>query len=170
MEIVNVRFVGFCSTLVGVGFARMAFTPLSASATYEGLVPITTTVQVGAMLMTTYALGACFSGGLLQRFGSLNLIRFSLVLALGCQLLELITPSLPLWLFTRGLYGLAGGCLMVAGPIVAISVGTESQIARTPLSTFMGIGVGAVFLGLGAVLIMILVIFVFQANREKRCI
>ncbi|MCF6319148.1 MAG: YbfB/YjiJ family MFS transporter [Proteobacteria bacterium] len=143
MKIAIVRFVGFCSTLVGVGFARMAFTPLSASATYEGLIPVTTTTLVGAMLMTTYALGACYSGGLLQRFGSFNLIRFSLLLALGCQLLELITPSLPLWLFTRGVYGLAGGCLMVVGPIVAVSVGTETQIVRAPLWTFMGIGSGA---------------------------
>jgi predicted MFS family arabinose efflux permease len=143
MDIFIVRFVGFCSTLVGVGFARMAFTPLSASAIYEGAIPITTTAIVGAMLMTTYALGACFSGSLLQRLGSIRLIRGCLVLALCCQLLELTTPSLELWLMTRGVYGLVGGCLMVAGPIVSISAGTKQQISRTPLWTFLGIGGGA---------------------------
>ncbi len=143
MEILIVRLVGFFSTLVGVGFARMAFTPLSASAIYEGVIPITTTAVVGAILMTTYALGACCSGGLLQRFGYVRLIRGSLLLALGCQFLELLTPSIELWMVTRGIYGLAGGCLMVAGPIVAISIGTKQQIVRTPLWTFMGIGGGA---------------------------
>ncbi|MFC1748310.1 YbfB/YjiJ family MFS transporter [Pseudomonadota bacterium] len=143
MDIFIVRFVGFCSTLVGVGFARMAFTPLSASAIYEGVIPITTTAIVGAMLMTTYALGACCSGGLLQRIGSIRLIRGCLILAFLCQLLELTTPSLELWLITRGVYGLVGGCLMVAGPIIAISAGTKQQISRTPLWTFLGIGGGA---------------------------
>lgn len=143
MNVVAARYIGFCCTLVGVGFARMAFTPLTASAIYEGLIPASTTTAVGAILMITYALGACFSGGLLRRIGAVKLIKGSLALALFCQLLELFAPDINLWLLTRGLYGFAGGCLMVAGPVIAVSVGNPTQLSKTPLWTFVGVGAGA---------------------------
>ncbi len=137
------RWIGFSATFIGIGISRMSFTPLAATAVELEIFPKEATTIIGAALMLGYVTGAIVAGPMIKRLGILMSLRVCFILALLCQVIEMIDLSVFTWQFTRFFYNAAGGALMVTGPVLAVSKGSSAQKAKTPLWSFVGIGIGA---------------------------
>ncbi|NEO41277.1 MAG: YbfB/YjiJ family MFS transporter [Moorea sp. SIOASIH] len=138
------RILGGGAILVGVGISRMAFTPLAALAVSQGLWPTNAPSKIGAFLLVGYAAGAVVAPWLLRKLGASQLLQLGLLFSTTCLILESVyQKNVGVWLLTRSIFGFFGACLMVCGPIVALSVGTSRERHNTQIWTFSGIGLGA---------------------------
>ncbi|GAB2191137.1 hypothetical protein MAH1_27450 [Sessilibacter sp. MAH1] len=137
------RWIGFSATFIGIGISRMSFTPLAATAVELDIFPKEATTVIGALLMLGYATGAIIAGPMIKRIGILPSIRVCFVIGLICQIVELIDLTVSTWQVTRFMYNVIGGALMVTGPVLAVSKGSDQQKSKTPLWSFVGIGIGA---------------------------
>ncbi|KKD39703.1 MAG: YbfB/YjiJ family MFS transporter [Limnoraphis robusta] len=143
MKLFQARIIGGGATFVGVGIARMAFTPLAAVAVHQGLWPTNAPSKIAAFLLIAYAAGATTAPWLLRKLKASRLLQISLFLSSLCLVLEALSPTVGIWLLTRSVLGFFGACLMVSGPILALSLGTPEDRHQTQFWTFSGIGLGA---------------------------
>ncbi|MGK7943623.1 MAG: YbfB/YjiJ family MFS transporter [Microcystaceae cyanobacterium] len=137
------RLLGGGSTFVGIGLARMAFTPLAAVAVNQGLWAPNVPSKIGAFLLMSYAVGAIMSPWLLKKWGASQLLKVSLFFSTICLFFETVSQQADTWLITRSIFGFFGACLMVSGPILALAIGNSSERRQTQIWTFIGIGLGA---------------------------
>ncbi len=121
----------------------MAFTPLAAVAVSQRLWPTNAPSKIGAFLLMAYAAGAVIAPLLLKKLKPSQLLQVSLFSCTICLIIEIASQSVDVWLGTRSILGFFGACLMVSGPILALSLGTPSDRSNTQLWTFSGIGLGA---------------------------
>jgi predicted MFS family arabinose efflux permease len=143
MKLWQARILGGGSTFVGVGIARMAFTPLAAVAVTQGVWPANAPSKIGACLLIAYAAGAVMAPWMVKKLRPSHLLQICLFFSTICLILEIISQSADVWFVTRSILGFFGACLMVSGPILALSLGTPSERSNTQFWTFSGIGLGA---------------------------
>jgi MFS family permease len=157
---------GLCASLVGIGLARFAYTPLIPVLIRAGWFSPAQAAYLGAANFAGYLLGAVAARWLARVLPPRPLLRGMMVLA-SLAFLACSTPVWVAWFFVwRFLAGAAGGVLMVlAAPSIlpfvpthrrgitigAIFTGVGLGIAAsgTLIPLLLKLGVGAVWLGLG---------------------
>lgn len=138
---------GFCASLVGIGLARFAYSPLLPAIIGAHWFDASMAAYLGAANLAGYLAGALLGRPFATRFGSVATLRAMMALAT----LAFFTCAFPVsfaWFFSwRFLSGVSGGALMV---LAAPTVLPHVQSSRRGLAggvIFMGVGVGVVVSG-----------------------
>lgn len=133
-------FAGLCASLVSIGLARFAYTPLIPALIQAHWFSANDVVYLGAANLVGYLIGALIGRPIAQRLTNKSTLRLMMVLVtlafFACGF-----PLSVLWFFAwRLLSGIAGGAIMV---LVAATVLPHVPAARRGLAS------GAIFLGIG---------------------
>ncbi|MGJ7516606.1 YbfB/YjiJ family MFS transporter [Pseudomonas baetica] len=133
-------FAGLCASLVSIGLARFAYTPLIPSLIEARWFSASDVVFLGAANLVGYLIGALISHPLARRTSNKTALRL-MMLAVTLAFFACAFPLSVSWFFGwRLLSGIAGGAIMV---LVAATV-----LPHVPASR-KGLASGAIFLGLG---------------------
>ncbi|QJE73368.1 YbfB/YjiJ family MFS transporter [Aerophototrophica crusticola] len=144
---------GFAATLLGLGLARFAYTPLLPALVQEGWLTSSQAAYLGAANLLGYLVGALAAAPLGGRFGNRAVLRGAMALA-ALSLLACAWNGGLVWLSVwRIVAGATGAVLIVlAGPTVVAPLPLAVK-ARAIGVVFTGIGVGVVLAGLGVPLL-----------------
>ena len=131
---------GLCASLVGLGLARFAYTPLLPAIVQAHWFDAAAAAYLAAANLAGYLAGALMAAPLLARFAARSVLR-SMMLLSSVTLLACAWPVDFAWFFAwRFLAGVGGGALMVlAAPTVLPHVAPARR----------GLAGGAIFLGVG---------------------
>lgn len=133
-------FAGLCASLVSIGLARFAYTPLIPQLIEAHWFAQANVVYLGAANLAGYLLGALLGHPLGKRISNRHTLRLMLVVA-SLSFLACAYPLSFSWFFVwRLLSGIAGGAIMV---LVASTVLPHVPPARRGLAS------GAIFVGIG---------------------
>lgn len=133
-------FAGLCASLVSIGLARFAYTPLIPSLIQAQWFSANDVVYLGAANLVGYLIGALIGRPLAQRTSNKSALRLMMV-AVTLAFFACGFPLSVTWFFGwRLLSGIAGGAIMV---LVAATVLPHVPAARRGLAS------GAIFLGIG---------------------
>jgi predicted MFS family arabinose efflux permease len=159
---------GLCATLLGIGLARFAYTPLIPALVAEGWFAPSAAVYLGAANLAGYLAGAALARGLAARAGAPRVLRAMMATA-AASLLACAVPLSFAWFFVwRLASGVAGGALMVlaapsvlphvdparrgrASGLIFTGVGLGIAASGTLVPLLMRIGLAETWCGLGAV-------------------
>ncbi len=143
----HATLAALCASLVGLGLARFAYTPLLPALINAHWFSAADASYLGAANLTGYLAGALLATPMAARISAPALLR-AMMLLTTASLLACAWPVDFLWFFAwRFLAGLSGGTLMV---LAAPTVLPHIAPARRGLASgaiFMGIGVGIVLSG-----------------------
>lgn len=135
-------FAGLCASLVSIGLARFAYTPLIPSLIQAHWFAEAQVVYLGAANLAGYLIGALVGHPLARRWSNTTVLRWMLV-GVTLSFFACAWPVSITWFFAwRLLSGVAGGAIMV---LVAATVLPHVPAARRGLASgaiFMGVGVG----------------------------
>ncbi|MFE0756631.1 YbfB/YjiJ family MFS transporter [Inquilinus sp. NPDC058860] len=131
-----------CASLVGIGLARFAYTPLIPSLIDAGWLTPGGAAQLGAANLAGYLAGALCARRLAAPAGPVPPLRGMMLLA-AISFLACAVPLSPLWLLAwRFAAGLAGGAIMVlAAPAVLPGI-EPAHRGRAGGLIFAGVGLG----------------------------
>ena len=133
-------FAGLCASLVSIGLARFAYTPLIPSLIQAHWFCASDVVYLGAANLVGYLIGALIGHPLARRTSKKTALRL-MMLAVTLAFFACGFPLSVGWFFGwRLLSGIAGGAIMV---LVAATVLPHVPAARKGLAS------GAIFLGIG---------------------
>jgi predicted MFS family arabinose efflux permease len=133
-------FAGLCASLVSIGLARFAYTPLIPSLIQAQWFSAGDVVYLGAANLVGYLIGALIGHPLARRTSNKRTLRL-MMLAVTLSFFACGFPLSVSWFFGwRLLSGIAGGAIMV---LVAATV-----LPHVPASR-RGLASGAIFLGIG---------------------
>ena len=133
-------FAGLCASLVSIGLARFAYTPLIPSLIQAHWFSASDVVYLGAANLVGYLIGALIGHPLARRTSNKSALRLMMV-AVTLSFFACGFPLSVSWFFGwRLLSGVAGGAIMV---LVAATVLPHVPVARRGLAS------GAIFLGIG---------------------
>ncbi|EKE74987.1 YbfB/YjiJ family MFS transporter [Gallaecimonas xiamenensis] len=131
---------GFCASLIGIGLARFAYTPLIPPLISAGWFSADKVIYLGAANLAGYLIGALLARPLGRRFGNVPVLKVMMLLTA----IAFFACGFPLsisWFFGwRLLSGVTGGVIMV---LVAATLLPHIPASRRGLAS------GAIFLGLG---------------------
>lgn len=131
---------GFSASMIGIGLARFAYTPLIPSLIEAGWFSADRVIYLGAANLAGYLVGAMSARPLGHRFGNVGVLRAMMLLTA----LSFLACGFPLsagWFFAwRLVSGITGGVIMV---LVAATILPHIPPARRGLAS------GAIFLGVG---------------------
>lgn len=134
---------GMMATLVGIGLARFAYTPLIPVLVLQGWFDASAAIYLGAANLLGYLVGALIAHRLSEHFGTRQLLAacfISIALSFACS----AAPASFAWFFIwRLVAGISGAILVVVGPSLAL---TRAPIARRTIVgpvVFCGVGLGA---------------------------
>ncbi|WP_256679696.1 YbfB/YjiJ family MFS transporter [Pseudomonas sp. PB120] len=131
---------GLCASLVSIGLARFAYTPLIPSLIQAHWFSASDVVYLGAANLVGYLIGALIGRPLAHRTSNKTALRL-MMLAVTLSFFACGFPLSVSWFFGwRLLSGVAGGAIMV---LVAATVLPHVPAARRGLAS------GAIFLGIG---------------------
>jgi MFS family permease len=131
---------GLCASLVGIGLARFAYTPLIPALIEAHWFAAKDVVFLGAANLVGYLAGALAGRPLAARLGARRTLQGMMVLA-SLAFFACAVPLSVSWFFGwRFLSGLAGGIIMV---LAALTILPQVPVARRGLAS------GAIFLGIG---------------------
>ncbi len=131
-------FAGLCASLIGIGLARFAYTPLLPVLIQEHWFSASAVVYLGAANLVGYLIGAMLGRPFAARIGNVTALRAMKVLV-TLAFLACAFPVSTTWFFVwRLLSGVAGGVIMV---LVAATILPHVPPHRQGLAT------GAVFFG-----------------------
>lgn len=135
-------FAGLCATLVGIGLARFAYTPLLPALIDAHWFSASAATYLGAANLVGYLAGALLGGPMSARWPVRGVLR-ALMLATAASLLACAWPLDFAWFFGwRVVSGVAGGALMVlAAPTVLAHMPPRQRGLASGL-IFAGIGLG----------------------------
>ena len=131
---------GLCASLVGIGLARFAYTPLLPAIIEADWFPASAAAYLGAANLAGYLAGALLARPMAAR-AKVDWVLRAMMLLASVAFFACAVPLSFLWFFVwRLLSGIAGGALMVlAAPTV---------LAHIPASR-RGLASGAIFAGVG---------------------
>ncbi|WP_180699008.1 YbfB/YjiJ family MFS transporter [Pseudomonas crudilactis] len=133
-------FAGLCASLVSIGLARFAYTPLIPSLIEAQWFSANDVVYLGAANLVGYLIGALLGRPTARQLGNKNALRL-MMLIVTAAFFACAFPLSVSWFFGwRLLSGIAGGAIMV---LVAATVLPHVPAARKGLAS------GAIFLGIG---------------------
>ncbi|MDQ7974361.1 MAG: YbfB/YjiJ family MFS transporter [Rhodocyclaceae bacterium] len=131
---------GLAASLVGIGLARFAYTPLLPAMVDSGWFPAPAAAFLGAANLAGYLLGALGGRWLARRSSAQWVMRLMMLLA-GASFVACAFPLSEAWFFAwRLLSGIAGGAIMVL---------VSSLVLPTVPARQKGLASGAIFLGIG---------------------
>lgn len=131
---------GLCASLVGIGLARFAYTPLIPALIGAHWFAASDVVFLGAANLVGYLAGALAGRPLAARLGARRTLQAMMLLA-SIAFFACAVPLNTAWFFGwRFLSGLAGGIVMV---LAALTILPQVAPARRGLAS------GAIFLGIG---------------------
>lgn len=131
---------GLCASLVGIGLARFAYTPLIPALIDAHWFAVADVIYLGAANLIGYLAGALLGRPLARRVHARSILRCMMLLASLAFFACAFPLSLSWYFVWRFLSGLAGGCIMV---LVASTVLPHVPARRR------GLAGGAIFLGVG---------------------
>lgn len=133
---------GFCASLVGIGLARFAYTPLLPAIVDAHWFEAAHAAYLGAANLAGYLAGALLGRKIAARFATAFTLRTMMLLA-SAAFIACAAPVSFLWFFIwRFLSGLAGGTLMVLAAPAVLPLVRPSRRGMAGGIIFMGIGVG----------------------------
>jgi len=133
-------FAGLCASLVSIGLARFAYTPLIPSLIQAQWFSASDVVYLGAANLVGYLIGALIGHPLAHRTSNKTALRL-MMLAVTLAFFACGFPLSVSWFFGwRLLSGVAGGAIMV---LVAGAILPQVPASRRGLAS------GAIFLGIG---------------------
>jgi len=136
---------GLCASLVGIGLARFAYTPLLPAIINAQWFSASTSAYLGAANLAGYLAGALLGVGIARQTGTRAALRLMMVLAT----LAFFACALPvsfIWFFLwRFVSGVSGGALMVlaATSILPFVLPSRRGLASGVIFTGVGLGVAA---------------------------
>ncbi|MDQ0510052.1 YbfB/YjiJ family MFS transporter [Ancylobacter amanitiformis] len=131
---------GFCASMIGIGLARFAYTPLIPPLIEAGWFTADRVIYLGAANLAGYLVGAIIARALGHRFGNVAVLKVMMLLT-ALSFLACAFPLSEAWFFGwRLLSGVTGGTIMV---LVAATLMPHIPPARR------GLAGGAIFLGIG---------------------
>lgn len=133
---------GFCATLVGLGLARFAYTPLLPAIIDAHWFDASAATYLGAANLVGYLAGALLGGPMSARWPVRGVLR-AMMLATVASLAACAWPLDFAWFFGwRIVSGISGGALMVlAAPTVLAHIPPRQRGLASGL-VFAGIGLG----------------------------
>lgn len=138
---------GLSASLVGIGLARFAYTPLIPALIAANWFSATDVVYLGAANLAGYLAGALLARRAAARFGAVASLRAMMVLAT----LAFFASSAPvsfLWFFVwRFLAGLTGGVIMVLAATVVLPHTSPGRRGFVGGVIFAGVGLGIAISG-----------------------
>lgn len=140
-------FAGLAATLVGIGLARFAYTPLIPPLIEARWFAPADVVYLGAANLAGYLAGALLARPLAARLPARAVVRaMMLVATLG--FFACATPFSFLWFFAwRFTSGMAGGTLMVLGASLVLAQVPPARRGLAGGIIFTGVGLGIVASG-----------------------
>ncbi|MGY4531775.1 putative MFS family arabinose efflux permease [Pseudomonas sp. TE3786] len=139
-SVMHAILAGLCASLVGIGLARFAYTPLIPSLIEAQWFAANDVMYLGAANLVGYLAGALSGRPMARQLSAPWTLRLMMALA-SLAFLACAFPLSVLWFFVwRFVSGLAGGAIMV---LAATNVLPFIPGARKGLAS------GAIFLGLG---------------------
>jgi predicted MFS family arabinose efflux permease len=166
---------GLCATLVGIGLARFAYTPLIPVLIAADWFAPSQVVYLGAANLAGYLAGALLASPMAARAPAPTVLRVMMVLATA-TFFACVAPISFAWFFVwRFLSGLSGGVLMVlaaatvlphvrpfrqglAGGVIFTGVGLGIAVSGTLVPLLLQIGLAETWLGLGALALLLTVV------------
>jgi len=133
-------FSGLCASLVGIGLARFAYTPLIPSLIQAQWFSANDVVYLGAANLVGYLIGALLGRPVARQLGNKNALRLMMLLVTAAFFACAFPLSVSWFFGWRLLSGVTGGAIMV---LVAATV-----LPHVPASR-KGLASGAIFLGIG---------------------
>ena len=138
---------GLSASLVGIGLARFAYTPLIPALIAAKWFSPTDVVYLGAANLAGYLAGALLARRAAARFGAVASLRAMMVLAT----LAFFASSVPVsfhWYFAwRFLAGLTGGVIMVLAATVVLPHASARRRGFVGGVIFAGVGLGIAISG-----------------------
>jgi len=133
---------GLCASLVGLGLARFAYTPLIPALIAAKWFNPAEAVYLGAANLAGYLAGALIARELGARVGSVRSLRAMMVLAALCCFACSVPVSF-IWFFGwRFLAGMAGGVIMVLAASTILPHVAASKRGFVGGVIFAGVGLG----------------------------
>jgi len=134
---------GLCGSLVGIGLARFAYTPLLSALITAGWFPSSQAAYLGAANLAGYLAGALGARPLARRAAPATVLRAMMVLVTAA-FFACAAPISFWWFFAwRAAAGGAGGALMVlAAPTVLPHVPPPGRRGLAGGAIFTGVGLG----------------------------
>ncbi|BBQ02170.1 MFS transporter (plasmid) [Burkholderia sp. SFA1] len=133
---------GASASLVGIGLARFAYTPLLPAIIGAHWFPASTAAYLGAANLGGYLAGALAAGWLARRAQAAAVLRAMMILA-TIAFVACAFPVSFLWFFAwRFLSGISGGALMVLAAPTIIAHVAPSRRGFASGAIFAGIGLG----------------------------
>jgi predicted MFS family arabinose efflux permease len=133
-------FAGLCASLVGIGLARFAYTPLIPPMIEAHWFAADDVIYLGAANLVGYLVGALLGRPMARRYGARRTLR-GMMLLTSAAFFACAFPLSVGWFFGwRLLSGVSGGIIMV---LAAMTV-----LPHVPLHR-RGTASGAIFLGIG---------------------
>jgi predicted MFS family arabinose efflux permease len=133
---------GLCASLVGLGLARFAYTPLIPALIADKWFSPSDVIYLGAANLAGYLAGALTARQLSARAGPIRVLRGMMLLATICCFAS-ATPISLSWFFAwRFLSGLAGGVIMVLAASTILPHTAPSKRGIVGGVIFAGVGLG----------------------------
>ncbi|HSC84597.1 MAG TPA: YbfB/YjiJ family MFS transporter [Pseudomonas sp.] len=133
-------WAGLCASLVGIGLARFAYTPLIPVLIEAHWFSASAVVYLGAANLAGYLIGALGGRALAARWSSATVLR-AMMLLVTLSFFACATPLSVAWFFGwRLASGIAGGVIMVLAASTVLPHVAPSR---------RGLASGAIFLGIG---------------------
>jgi predicted MFS family arabinose efflux permease len=133
-------FAGLCASLVSIGMARFAFTPLIPELIKAHWFSTSGVIYLGPANLAGYVCGAVLGRPIAGRLGNEHILRMMMVIITAAFLACAFPLSFSWYFGWRFLSGVAGGVVMV---LVAATI--LPHVSREK----KGLASGAIFLGLG---------------------
>lgn len=138
---------GLCASLVGIGLARFAYTPLLPAIINAQWFSASTAAYLGAANLTGYLAGALLGAGLARRIGTIAALRMMMALATAAFFACAIPVSFVWFFIWRFFSGISGGALMVLAATSILPFIRPSRRGTASGVIFMGVGLGVIASG-----------------------
>jgi predicted MFS family arabinose efflux permease len=142
VNVVHATVAAFCASLVGIGLARFAYTPLLPAIVNAHWFSASVAAYLGAANLAGYLAGAFTGRPLAARISGAHALRAMMALA-TLAFFACAIPVSFVWFFVwRFLAGLAGGALMVLAAPLVLPLVPPARRGVVGGVIFMGVGVG----------------------------
>lgn len=143
----QLALAGLCATLVGIGLARFAYTPLLPALIEAGWFSPAEAAYLGAANLLGYLAGAVTTRQVLAHVRPAVLLRAMMALATLTFLACALQPGFLAFMGWRFLSGLSGGYLMVTSAPTVMTGVAAAWRARAGGLVFTGVGIGITLSG-----------------------
>ena len=138
----HAALAGLCASLVAIGLARFAYTPLIPALIQAHWFSASDAVTLGAANFAGYLAGALLGRPLAARMSNRHALRWLMVAATAAFFACAMPLSVSWFFFWRFLSGLAGGAIMVLVATAILPHIAPSRRAFVSGLIFLGLGLG----------------------------